>query len=134
MKSIMDSIILCQLMEGIVGLLDVTETHQKCINVVTGMNLSLADVKRAGERIWMLERAFNVREGIRREDDWLPRRFVEEPIPEGVSKGMVIKPDDLNRLLDEYYEARGWDKTTGIPSKETLLKLDLNEVTKESYQ
>ena len=51
MKSIMNSIILCQLMEGIVGLLDVTETHQKCINVVTGMNLSLADVKRAGERI-----------------------------------------------------------------------------------
>jgi len=47
---------------------------------------------------------------------------------------MVIKPDDLNRMLDEYYEARGWDKTTGIPSKETLLKLDLNEVAKESYQ
>ena len=59
---------------------------------------------------------------------------MEEPIPEGVSKGKVIKPDDLNRLLDEYYEARGWDKTTGIPSKETLLKLDLNEVAKESYQ
>lgn len=134
MKSIMDSIILCQLTEVIVGLLDVTEMHQRCINVITGMNLSLADVKGAGERIWTLERAFNVREGVRRKDDWLPRRFVEEPIPEGVSKGMVIKQEDLNKMLDEYYEARGWDQKTGIPLKETLLKLDLNGVAKELYQ
>jgi len=71
-----------------------------------------------------LERMFNVREGIRRRDDCLPRRFREEPLKEGASKGTVF---DQEPMLDEYYSERGWDLSTGIPTKETLLGLTLRK-------
>jgi aldehyde:ferredoxin oxidoreductase len=68
---------------------------------------------RIGERISTLRRLFNVREGFSRKDDTLPRRFVEEPLPEGPAKGQVV---NLDLMLDEYYALRGWDKN-GIPPK-----------------
>jgi aldehyde:ferredoxin oxidoreductase len=81
-----------------------------------------------GERIQNLKRAFNVREGFSREDDTLPRRFLEDPLPEGPSKGQTV---DLDRMLDEYYELRGWDVKTGLIPRETLDRLDLGFVTEE---
>ncbi len=78
-----------------------------------------------GERIVNIERAFIAREGIRRRDDCLPRRFREEPLREGASSGTVF---DQEPMLDEYYRERGWDLETGIPSKETLERLGLGRV------
>jgi aldehyde:ferredoxin oxidoreductase len=74
-----------------------------------------------GERIVNLERAYLVREGIRRRDDYLPARFLKEPLPNGNSKGAV---HEIEPMLDEYYEQRGWDKT-GVPKENTLRKLGL---------
>jgi aldehyde:ferredoxin oxidoreductase len=67
---------------------------------------------------------FNAREGLTREDDVLPRRFLEEPLPEGSgpSTGSVL---ELEPMLDEYYEVRGWDVETGLPTRETLERLGL---------
>jgi len=92
-------------------------------NIITGMNLSLEDMLKIGERIVNLERAFNVREGLTRKDDMLPERFLKEPLPEGPSKGKVC---ELDKMLDEYYEKRKWDKKTGFPTKAKLSELGLD--------
>jgi aldehyde:ferredoxin oxidoreductase len=92
------------------------------LNAVTGIGISESDVLPIGERIVNVERAFNVREGIRRRDDTLPRRFLKEPLPSGPAKGHVNK---LEPMLDEYYELRGWDRKSGIPTSEKLEELEL---------
>jgi len=123
-----DSMILCHLTEGIWGPLDITDVLVKCINYTTGMDLTLEDLRTTAERIWNLIRSFSVREGYRREHDKLPPRFMEEPIKTGPSKGMVISREMLDYMLDQYYEFRGWDKDTGIPTREKLLELGLEDV------
>jgi aldehyde:ferredoxin oxidoreductase len=77
---------------------------------------------KAGERIYNLERLFNMREGLQRKDDYLPERFIKEPVPDGASKGQIF---EMDRLLDDYYQARGWDIKTGVPTKAKLEELDL---------
>jgi len=71
-----------------------------------------------------------VREGFSRKDDYLPKRVQEEPIKEGLSKGEVISQKDLDFMLDEYYEARGWNKN-GIPTPEKLQELGLEDTVKD---
>jgi aldehyde:ferredoxin oxidoreductase len=103
------------------------EHYPRMINAVTGWDLSLQDVERIGERIWNLERAFNVREGIGREQDVLPYRVMHEPVPEGMHKGMHCPPDELNGMLDSYYALRGWTPD-GVPTPERLQALELAEL------
>ena len=107
--------------------------YAKAVTAATGEEFSYKDLWRAGERIINLERSFNVREGARRKDDTLPKRFLTEPIPEGGSKGKVVP---LDEMLDGYYAARGWDLETGIPTPKTLQKLGLVDVAAdlEKYQ
>jgi aldehyde:ferredoxin oxidoreductase len=85
-------------------------------------------VRRVGERINNIERAFNAREGIGRQDDTLPSRFRTETLPEGPSKGTMFEQEPM---LDEYYAERGWNRKTGIPTRETLEKLGLTYVATE---
>jgi aldehyde:ferredoxin oxidoreductase len=77
----------------------------------------------AGDRIWNLERLFNLREGFTGGDDNLPPRLLNEPMPEGPAKGHVV---ELEPLLEDYYKARQWD-THGVPTPEVLNKLGLAE-------
>jgi aldehyde:ferredoxin oxidoreductase len=95
------------------------------------MELTVEEAAQTAERIWNVMRAFAVREGIRRENDTLPKRFLTEPIPEGPSKGMVISEAMLEKMKDEYYEVRGWDKKTGIPTPERLITLDLPDIAED---
>ena len=53
---------------------------------------------------------------------------MEEPLPEGPAQGMVIDRDTLEMMKDAYYEFRGWDKTTGIPTREKLRELELQDL------
>jgi aldehyde:ferredoxin oxidoreductase len=98
----------------------------KVIEATTGLQMTPAEIRRVGERIINIERAFNVREGIRRRDDTIPRRFREEPLTEGASKGTVF---ELEPMIDEYYGERGWDLETGIPTAETLKRLGLDRAS-----
>ena len=84
------------------------------------------DLSLVGERVWNLTRLFNVREGFARADDELPPRFTE-PVGSESSDGPVIDPDDFERMLDAYYDARGWD-AAGLPTADTLARLDLLDV------
>lgn len=79
---------------------------------------------RVGERIWNLERVFNVREGFDRRHDTLPRRFQTEPLHtlKAEGEGQVLRT--LERFLDEYYQLRGWTEN-GIPSRDKLRQLNL---------
>ncbi|MGY5875351.1 MAG: aldehyde ferredoxin oxidoreductase family protein [Candidatus Thorarchaeota archaeon] len=74
------------------------------------------------ERQVNLKRLFNAREGITRASDKLPSRFTDEPMPEGPGKGQVV---DLEPMLDDYYNLRGWDLETGLPTKDTIRRLSL---------
>lgn len=81
-----------------------------------------------GEKVYNLERCFNIREGFSRKDDTLPKRMYTEPLQGGMRDGEIIRKPDV--IIDEYYEARGWDKN-GIPTKATLKRLGLEEVDKD---
>jgi len=94
-------------------------------NAVTGMKISEDEVLHIGERIINIERAFNVREGLTRKDDTLPERVLKEPYPDGPAKGQVV---NLEPMLDEYYEFRGWDKDSGLPTKKKLIELGLDDI------
>jgi aldehyde:ferredoxin oxidoreductase len=77
---------------------------------------------KSGERIFNIEKAFNLREGCERKDDYLPQRFIDDPLPDGPSKGQVF---EMDLLLDDYYKARGWDPESGFPTEKKLLDLGL---------
>ena len=82
---------------------------------------SVEDMLRIGERIWNLERVFNNAAGLTRADDSLPPRITGEPLTEGPSKGHVV---DLEPMLNEYYQIRGWDPQ-GHPTSDKLKELGL---------
>ena len=126
-----DSMILCHLAEAIWGPIEINPVVVDILNRVTGMEMTVPEAELTAERIWNVIRAFAAREGLRRKDDTLPKRFLTEPIPEGPSKGMVITPEMLERMKDEYYTLRGWDKATGIPNPERLLRLDLPDIAED---
>jgi aldehyde:ferredoxin oxidoreductase len=96
--------------------------YARLLATVTGIECSTEGMLAAGERIWNLERLFNMREGFARADDTLPLRLVQERLPGGHSKATPI--EDLGPMLEVYYQARGWD-TSGCPTPETLARLGL---------
>ncbi|GAB3323407.1 MULTISPECIES: aldehyde ferredoxin oxidoreductase family protein [Haloplanus] len=105
----------------------VTDRYRDAINAATGWDLSTDDVEGIGERIYNLERLVNVERGVaRRETDTLSHRVMHEPIPEGPSEGMYCPPEELDRMLDEYYDFRGWDDD-GVPTAARLDSLGIGE-------
>jgi aldehyde:ferredoxin oxidoreductase len=96
-----------------------TELSVRGLNIL-GLDLDLPKLLSTGERIYNLTRQFNVREGFSRKEDCLPPRLTEKR----EDTGWRIAPEDFERLLDEYYGLRGWDKE-GRPTKSTLQKLGI---------
>jgi len=96
--------------------------------LITGMEMTVPKLKTIGERIVNLQRMYNVRHGITRNDDRQPRRLLEEKSPSGRAKGHVVY---LDKMLDEYYELRGWDKRTGLPTEQKLNDLGLEYTAAE---
>ncbi len=97
----------------------------KIMKITTGLKISPEEIRQAGSRIITLERLFGAREGIRRQDDDLPSRFKEKSLNNPGSGGVTV---DLELMLDEYYSERGWDKETGLPTKESLKNLGLENL------
>ena len=101
--------------------LEYIHNYGPILRAATGIPYSDDELMKAGERIYNLERLFNLKAGFTRKDDTLPTRFLKEPIPAGPSKGEVC---DLDQMLPQYYKLRGWDKD-GVPTNETLKELGL---------
>ena len=92
------------------------------INAACTGEWSLERLQQTGERIWNLERQFNLAAGLTASDDTLPPRILTEPAPSGAAKGWVCK---LDEMLPKYYRLRGWDEA-GAPSPETMARLGLS--------
>lgn len=90
------------------------------INAATGTNYDATALLEVGERIYNIERLFNKDAGMKPEDDTLPKRLLDDPIPEGPSKGEV---SHLSVTLPDYYKVRGWENA--FPTQETLKRLEI---------
>jgi len=124
-----ESLILCSFVTfEAIGMQEVIDYF----DIVVGADYSKEDLMHTGERIYNLCRSFNVREGRRRKHDKIPKRFTE-PMIGGPTNGMYIDATDFERMLDDFYEMRGWDVETGIPKQEKLKELELNFVVEELY-
>jgi aldehyde:ferredoxin oxidoreductase len=100
------------------------------INATTGWNFEYHDIDLIGERAHTIKKAFNIREGWKREDDALPWRWQHEALKEGASAGYVVTDQELEYLKDIYYKAKGWTPEGLIP-KEKLIELGMPDVAQE---
>ena len=99
----------------------------------TGIAISEEKFNTAAKRIINLERSFNVREGADRDFDTLPWRIMHEGLPGPEEGKMVVSPEELDKMLDQYYALRGWD-SNGKPTADTLNSLGLSMVCDEIIQ
>jgi aldehyde:ferredoxin oxidoreductase len=112
-----DSLVVCKFTN--MGVAD--EYFARVLSAVTGIQYATGDMIKAGERVWNLERLYNIREGFTAKDDRLPPRLLTEAPLEGPSKGWV---SHLEPMLNEYYRTRGWDEN-GVPTPKKLTELGL---------
>jgi aldehyde:ferredoxin oxidoreductase len=103
--------------------------YEPALEAITGIHRTWEDMEAVGDRIWNLSRMFWVREneGFDRTWDLPSPRFYKEPPTTGATKGQITKFEDVQRLLDMYYDQRGWD-TSGIPTPITLEKLNITSL------
>lgn len=90
------------------------EHFASLIEKVTGMVMTAEEIRGVGRRVVDLEKLINLREGLTRADDTLPRRYFQDPMPLGATKGHHIDPKEFQSLLSRYYAHRGWDDE-GVP-------------------
>ena len=100
------------------------QQFSKLIALSTGLSFTPKDLRTIGERIYTLERMMLIKDGFSRQDDTLPKRYFNEPIPEGPAQGQVILRKEFNKILDKYYRLHGWDEN-GVPKKNTLKRLGI---------
>jgi len=117
--AIVDSIALCSTMRAGIPL----DNLLKAYTTVTGIAHDITSFLKAAERIINLERMYNVNLGFDRKQDTLPKRFLEETLPSGESKGHIV---ELDALLDDYYNVMGWN-SNGVPKEEKLKELELTQ-------
>jgi aldehyde:ferredoxin oxidoreductase len=96
----------------------------KWTRLVMGWDMSLEEFMQVGDRLYNLKRLFNVKLGINRKNDNLPKRILNLALKDGGTKGHL---PDIDRLLPDYYDARGWDEH-GIPKLEKIDALGLNHL------
>jgi aldehyde:ferredoxin oxidoreductase len=130
MERVPDSLGVCKWLYGLFIFQDV-EMATRYFNLVTGKDWEVDQLLKVSERVRNLERMFDVRQGLSRADDSLPKKFFEQPLSKGRYKGEVLDREKFEQMKDEYYELRGWDKKTGIPTREKLEELDLKDVADE---
>jgi aldehyde:ferredoxin oxidoreductase len=124
--NLIDSFIVCKFSRG--TYYKELPDMAKLYTLVTGYEITPEELKKAGERIQNVARLFNIREGLGRKDDNLPYKVMHEPISdEGPSKGAFVTQAELDLLLDDYYESRGWTKE-GVPTKEKLKELGMEDL------
>ena len=115
-----DSLVICKFTN--MGVAE--EYFARTLSAVTGITYATGELIRVGERVWNLERLYNLREGFTAADDTLPPRLLNDAVQEGPSKGWVSK---LEPMLQEYYRVRGWD-ARGVPKQSKLKELGLGDL------
>ena len=105
-------------------------TIAQLINATTGWDFKYEDIDLIGERTHTIKKAFNIREGWKREDDTIPYRWMHDPMTKGPSAGHVTSPDELEYMKNLYYEAKGWTQEGMIP-KQKLIDLGMCDVAEQ---
>ncbi|HVP93403.1 MAG TPA: aldehyde ferredoxin oxidoreductase family protein [Acidobacteriota bacterium] len=124
--NLIDSFIVCKFSRG--TYYQELQDMAKLYSLVTGFDITPEQLKLAGERIQNVARLFNIREGLGRKDDTLPWKVMHDPIPdEGPSKGAHVTQAELDLLLDDYYESRGWTRE-GVPTIAKLKELGMDDL------
>ncbi|MEK6601665.1 MAG: aldehyde ferredoxin oxidoreductase family protein [Candidatus Binatota bacterium] len=113
--AVLDSLIVCKFLRKCFS--DFYAEAAELLGKVTGWPYSHVELRLIGQRIHNLKKLFNVREGWRPEDDWLPPRLLSETLPTGVAQGIGLTAAELKEMIQGYYQARGWDKNGSIPGK-----------------
>jgi aldehyde:ferredoxin oxidoreductase len=117
LTAVVDSVGICLFTTFAIGLPEISSM----LRTATGINATDEEILKAGERIWNLERLFNIKAGFTAADDTLPPRLLKEPLKSGPAKGKVV---ELDKMLPEYYEVRGWG-ADGVPTAEKLQDLSI---------
>lgn len=121
--AVLDSLVLCKFLRRCFD--DFYAEAADLLRHVTGWEMTAEELRRLGERVTNLKKAFNLREGWRREEDTLPERLLKEPLPDGPAAGTRLTRAELETMIAAYYAARGWDADGRIPqSKWRDLGLD----------
>ena len=105
--AVLDSLIVCKFLRKCFA--DFYGEAAELLTHVTGWPASDRELRRVGERINIVKRLFNQREGWRPEDDWLPSRLLTEALPSGVAEGVGLSASELREMIGGYYEARELD-------------------------
>jgi aldehyde:ferredoxin oxidoreductase len=131
LKFMRDTIGVCGFMTWNVG--GSTEIVREAINAATGWDFTVEELLEVGERVMNLERAFNIRQGLKPSDDYeISPRLLEAPQGGNIDT-KSIKPY-LAGMIDEYYRLMGWDLKTGKPWRATLKRLGLGDVAEDLWK
>jgi aldehyde:ferredoxin oxidoreductase len=122
--SMLDSAELCQFVYGPTWTLYDANDTAKMINFVTGWDITVEELLEVGARRLNLFRIFNVREGLGRKDDKLPKKFFKQLQGTGPTSNFALTHQEVEKALDDYYRLAGWS-AEGIPTQQTLEKLDI---------
>ena len=128
--SVLDALGGCKFMGVLVSADEIVDLVQ----AATGWDFDLDEFHKCGERLQTMARAYCAREGLRREHDILPGRLMLDPLPDGPAQGMVLERSSLEKMKDAYYEMRGWDLATGIPTPAKLKELDLDYLIPQLWE
>ena len=120
--AVIDSLVVCKFVNIAVA----EEYLARALTALTGVEYPTGELFHIGERVWNIERLYNLREGFMRADDTLPPRLLNEPATGG-SEGQV---SHLAPMLAEYYRGRGWDEN-GVPTRKKLGELGLADLVSE---
>jgi len=123
--SMLDTLELCQFVWGPGWTLYGPAETVELVKSATGWQISLDELMVVGMRRLNMMRVFNAREGLDRKADKLPKKFFKKLEGSGPTAGIALTHDEIENALDEYYRLAGWTKK-GVPTKESLTKLDLN--------
>lgn len=104
------------------------DNYAKFYSAATGVETTLQELLARTEVSYNLTRAINVIRGVTRKDEYPPERAVLDPVISGPHKGKTINLENYEKLLDTYFEMRGWDKKTGIPTRRKLEELGMADV------
>jgi len=118
LTAVIDSAGLCLFTSFALG----AEEYAALINAATGSDMSVEELLQVGERIWNVEKLFNLEAGLTAADDTLPPRLLEEGVPDGPNAGNVTR---LSEMLPAYYELRGWT-ADGVPTADKKAELDIS--------
>ncbi len=115
-----DSVGLCKFSRGFF----LIDKLREVIEAISGLQFTEEELLKIGERLHNMKGDFNVKHGVTRKDWLLPPRVLEDPIPEGPSKGSRITVEEMNKMLDDYMAVRGWT-SDGAPTPEKLKELEI---------